>query len=318
MNELPRMADAAAFDWSLVRSFLAVADHGTLSSAARALGLSQPTLGRHVAELEERLGVPLFERTGRGLALTERGRGLVATARAMDANATAFWRTASGADAGIRGAVRITASQPVACVLLPPLLVRMRAELPEVRVELVVTNAVTNLLRREADIALRMVRPSQVSLIARRLEDVRIVACAHRAYLAQAGTPRRAQDLREHALIAGDRDGAVDRGALALGFGGEGARFVLRSDDLLAQWAAVRAGLGVGFVAEYVARTDPEVVRILPSLPLPRLPMWLTVHREIHGNARIRAVYDFLAARLPAALAPERVDGRAAPASRRR
>jgi DNA-binding transcriptional LysR family regulator len=295
MHATRRGPVAGDFDWALVRSFVAVADHGTLSAAARAIGLSQPTLGRHVADLEQQLGTPLFERTGRGLAMTERARALLPMARQMDEQADAIRRAASGADASLAGTVRVTASQPVACVLLPPVLARLRRRHPEIQVELVSTNAVTNLLRREADIALRMVRPTQASLITKRLPDVRVVACAHRDYLARAGTPARVQDVAGHEIIVGDRQHDIERGVASMGLHADSVAYALRTDDFLAQWAAVRAGMGIGFVASYVARTDPSIVVILPSLPLPRLPLWLTVHREIHGNARIRAVFDFLA-----------------------
>src|SRR5687768_3888497 len=149
------------FDWSLVRSFLAALDHGSLLGAARALGSTQPTLGRHIAELEAQLGVVLFERTGRGLLPTETALRLADSARAMENGAHQFARNLSGAQTGVSGTVRITASQPVACVVMPAILAQMRLALPEVQVELVASNEVSNLLRREADIALRMVQPQQ-------------------------------------------------------------------------------------------------------------------------------------------------------------
>ena len=292
----------ASFDWSLVRAFLAAMDHGSLLAAARAIGTSQPTLGRHIAQLERQLAVVLFERTGRGLVPTEQALRLAATARAMEGSADRLWRLAQGAEEGAKGTVRLSASQPVACVLVPPLLARMREVLPEVTVELVVSNAVSNLLRREADIALRMVRPQQASLITRRIAQVTIGACAHRDYLHRNGTPQRPQDLGAHLLVGGDEENDVRDHAAAMGIPPDTLRFGLRSDDLMAQWAAVRAGLGVGFISEYMMRTDPKVQPLLPTLTLPRFPIWLTVHREIRTSPRIRAVYDFLAEQVPVAL----------------
>lgn len=290
------------FDWSLVRSFLAALEHGSLLGAARALGTSQPTLGRHMAELESQLGVLLFERTGRGLLPTDAALQLAEAARAMQAGADAMARAASGGAAAVSGTVRISASQPVACHVLPPVLAQMRQVLPEVQVELVASNAVSNLLRREADIALRMVRPDQTTLVAKRIGSVGVTACAHRDYLRRRGTPRQPLDLLQHELVGNDRNSDIVRGFAGLGQTVTAEAFAFRTDDLIAYWQAVRAGLGIGFVATYLLREDSAVLPLLPALKLPALPMWLTVHREIRTSARIRAVYDFLAQAVPGAL----------------
>jgi DNA-binding transcriptional LysR family regulator len=289
------------FDWALVPSFLAALEHGSLLGAARALKASQPTIGRHVAELEAQLGVALFERTGRGLVPTGMAQKLAAAARAMEAGAAQLAR-AAGADAAAAGTVRITASQPVACFLLPPILARLRTALPEVQVELVASNGISNLLRREADIALRMVQPEQASVVARRIGKVTLGTYAHRDYLRRRGVPRVPQDLFAHELLGGDRNEDILKGFAAFGYALAREHFVLRTDDLVAYWQAVRAGVGIGFVADYLARGDPAVVPLLPMLKIPPIPMWLAVHREIRGSARIRAVYDFLAQAVPKAL----------------
>ncbi|WP_291012787.1 LysR family transcriptional regulator [Hydrogenophaga sp.] len=287
------------FNWNLIPSFLAAHEHGSLLAAARALGTSQPTVGRHVAELETQLGSVLFERTGRGLAPTPAGHRLAEAARAMETGALALLRSVNHAKATLEGSVRLSASQPVACVLLPPVLARMREALPGIAVELVASNAVSNLLRREADIALRMVRPEQSSLIARRIGAVGLSACAHRDYLRRRGTPRAPADLLQHELIGNDRVPDIERGFSAMGLPIAHERFELRTDDLMAYWGAVRAGLGIGFVSNYLIREDPAVQTLLPQLRIPPLPIWLTVHREIRSSASIRAVYDFLARELP-------------------
>lgn len=292
----------ATFDWGLVPAFLAAFEHGSLMAAARATGVSQPTLGRQIARLEQELGAVLFERTGRGLLPTPMAQALAASAHTMQAEADRLWRSARGAQAEVSGVVRVSASQPVAVVLLPPLLARLRERWPALQVTLVVTNTVSNLLRREADIALRMVPPTQGELVARRVGAVPIRACAHADYLRRRGEPRVPEDLLQHDLITDDRTGEVARGFAALGWTLDPARIALRTDDLLAYWAAVRAGLGIGFVSEYLLRTDPTVRPLLPQLQVPPLPIWLTVHREVHTSARIRAVYDFLAQAVPAAL----------------
>ena len=290
------------FDWNLVRSFLAALDHGSLLGAARALGASQPTLGRHIAELESQLGCVLFERTGRGLLPTPQAHALAAAARSMESGAHALGRAVAGTAKEEGGPVRLSASQPVACWLLPPILAQMRIALPQVSVDLVASNAVSNLLRREADIALRMVQPEQTSLIARRLGHVTLGAYAHRDYLRRRGTPREPLDLLNHELLGGDRSDDIERGFARYGVTLAKDRFALRTDDMIAYWQALRAGLGVGFVADYMAATDPQVLPLLPMLDIPPLPIWLVVHREIRSNKRIRAVYDYLAQAVPKAL----------------
>ena len=288
------------FDWRLVRSFLAALDQSSLLGAARVLRASQPTVGRHIAELESQLGVVLFERTGRGLVPTATALKLADAARGMEASALQLAQTLSGAQTQASGTVRITASVPVAVQLMPPLLAAMRQTLPEIQIELVSSNQVSNLLRREADIAVRMVRPDQASLVAKKIGQVGLGAYAHRSYLARRGTPRQPTDLLQHELIGSDVDPAILQGFQAMGYPVTRESFAFRSDDFIVQWQAVRAGLGVGFCADYMARTDPDVIRVLPGhLKIPPLPVWLTVHREIRTNRRIRAVYDFLAEALP-------------------
>lgn len=287
------------FNWKLIPSFLAAHQHGSLLGAARALGISQPTVGRHVSALEAQLGTPLFERTGRGLVPTPAAARLADAARAMETGAQTLMRGAQQAQATLSGSVRLSASQPVACFLLPPLLARLRTELPGVQIELVVSNAVSDLLKREADIAIRMLRPTQGTLVARRIGQVGVSACAHRDYLARRGVPQRPADLLQHELVGNDKVQEIYHGFAALGHPVGPEQFALRTDDLIAYWAAVRAGLGIGFVASYLLRNDPDLVPVLPDLPIPSLPVWLVVHREIRSSRRMRAVLDFLARELP-------------------
>ena len=287
------------FDWTLVRSFLAALDHGSLLGAARVLNSSQPTIGRHIAELESQLGIVLFERTGRGLKPLATAFRLADSARAMEAGAHQLQRSVSSLDDAVSGTVRITASQTVACALLPPLLSRLQQELPGIQIELVSSNEVSNLLRREADIAVRMVQPDQTSLVAKRIGKMAIGAYAHRSYLQRAGTPRAPSELLVHALIGSDKNEDIMRGFAAMGYLVKREHFSFRSDDLMAHWHAVRSGLGIGFIADYLARTDADVVSVLPMLKIPAIPIWLAVHREIRTSKRIRAVYDFLGDNIP-------------------
>ncbi|GAA6140277.1 LysR family transcriptional regulator [Hydrogenophaga sp. 5NK40-0174] len=281
-------------DWELIQSFHAALEHGSLLGAAKATGVSQPTLGRHIAALEAQLKVALFERTGRGLTPTPAAHKLADAAGAMREGADRLWRLAQSQDTADTGRVRITATQSVGCFVLPAVLREMKNALPDIVVELVVSNSVDNLLRRDADIAIRMVRPQQDALIARRIGRMAIRACAHRSYLQERGVPASPADLWQHDLVTGDRSGEVEKGAAQLQMPMDRVRFGLRSDDLVAQWKAVRAGLGIGFVAEPVMTQDPDVVPVLPEMRLPEFPVWLAVHREIRTTARFRAVYDFL------------------------
>ena len=283
------------FDWRLIRCFLAALEHGSLLGAARALKSSQPTMGRHLAELEQQLGVVLFERTGRGLKPTATALQLAQPARAMESSALQLTRQLTGAQAGISGSVRISASQPVACLLLPQVLAQMRQDLPQIQVELVASNAVSNLLRREADIAVRMLRPTQATLVARKIGEVQMGIFGHSRYLARRGTPRRVEDLFAHELVGNDTVDTIVRAARALGHELGREVFSLRSDDLMVQWSAVRSGFGLGFLGLYQAQAEPELLRVLPALKIAPLPMWLAVHREIRTSQRIRAVYDYLA-----------------------
>jgi DNA-binding transcriptional LysR family regulator len=288
-----------AFDWTLVRSFLAVLDAGSLTGAARQLGLPQPTLSRHVAALEAQLHAPLFERTGRGVVPTAAALAMADAARQMQAGAEALSHTLARSRETTTGSVRITTSEVAASYLLPPVLARLQREEPGIQIELVSSNALSNLLRREADIAVRMVRPAQGSLVARKLADLPIVACAHASYLQRAGTPRRPEDLQRHRLIGYDRDETIRRGFARMGHPLPRQAFTLRTDDQLAYGQLLACGAGIGFVAQYNLRHWPGVVPVLPMLKIPPLPCWLAVHREIRASRLVRRVYDFLAEAIP-------------------
>jgi DNA-binding transcriptional LysR family regulator len=300
------MVDAAPaparFDWALARSFVAVLDAGSLMGAARRLGMHQPTLSRHVAELEAQLGVPLFERTGRGVTPTAMALALAEAARRMQDGADELTRVVQRERSTEGGTVRITTSDVAAAWLLPDIVARLAAAEPAIEVELVASNALSNLLRREADIAVRMVRPAQASLVARKLGDVAIVAAAHASYLARAGTPRRPADLMSHCLIGYDRDDVIVRGFARLGLPIAREQFALRTDSQIAYGQLVASGAGIGFVAAYTVAQWPGVQTLLPMLQIPPLPCWLAVHREVRGRRVVRRVYDFLADAIPAVL----------------
>lgn len=297
------MADVD-FNWALVKSFVAVLDAGSLMAAARQLGAQQPTLSRHVAELEAQLGAPLFERTGRGVTPTAAALAIADAARQMQGGAATLQRALAQRAAASSGTVRITTSQVAASYLLPAVLARLQQAEPGIAVELVASNELSNLLRREADIAVRMVRPAQASLVARKLGDIPIVVAAHRSYLQRHGAPREPRDLLQHRLIGYDRDPTIVRGFAAMGLPLTREHFQLRTDDHLAYGRLVAAGAGIGFVAAYNLRHWRGVVPLLPMLQVPPLPCWLAVHREIRGGPVVRRVYDFLAHELPNELRP--------------
>ncbi len=293
-------------DWSLVKSFLAVLDAGSLMGAARRLGAQQPTLSRQVAQLEAQLGAPLFERTGRGVVPTALALALADGARRMAEGADQLQQALAGRRELARGSVRITTSDVAACWLLPPLLAALQRAEPQIQLELVASNAITNLLRREADIAVRMVRPAQGSLVAKKLGEIEIVTAAHESYLARAGTPRQPTDLLRHRLVGFDRDESIVRGFAAAGYALPREAFALRTDDQVAYGRLVAEGAGIGFVARYCVAAWPGVKALLPALKVPALPCWLAVHREIRGNPLVRRVYDFLAESVPPVIGDSR------------
>ena len=297
--------DLDAFDWALVKSFLAVLEAGSLMGAARRIGAQQPTLSRHIVELEAQLGTPLFERTGRGVTPTAAALAIADAAHPMQQGAEALARTLAGQRDQATGTVRITASMVAATYLLPPLLAELHRQEPGIQLELVASNQLTNLLRREADIALRMVRPEQTSLVARKLGSVGIGAYAHESYLQRMGVPLEPPDLARHTLIGYADSDTIERGFASLGVPLKREHFAIRTDDQVAYGMLVARGAGIGFIAHYNARHWPEVRRVLPQLAIPALPCWLAVHREIRASKVVRKVYDFLANAVPQALAHE-------------
>lgn len=283
-------------DWSHYRAFLAVLRENSLSGAARALGLTQPTLGRQIADLERALGAALFVRSPRGLTPTDAARDIAPHAQAMAAAAGAMTRAASGGSRDIAGVVRITASDVVGAEVLPPLLAQFHRANPAVTVELVLSNRVEDLLRGEADIAVRMVRPSQDALVARHIGAVGIGLYAHRLYLESAPPITTLAALKhDHALIGFDHGTPFLRALLARFPIVTRADFALRSDSDLAQIAAIRAGFGIGFMQRGIARRDPDLVAILPDEIGFDLEMWLALHEDLRASRRLRLMMDHLA-----------------------
>lgn len=280
--------------WDLYRSFLAVLEERSLSGAARRLGLTQPTLARHLDALEQAIGTQLFLRSQRGLSPTDTALELAPYARALAANAAALLRTASGAAGEVRGAVRISASEVVGAEHLPPVLAALRTQHPRLVVELVLSNAVENVLEREADIAVRMVAPVQEALLARPLPPIRLGLHAHARYIARKGVPASLDDLAGHDLIGYDRETPAIRAVLGRFPVLERAGYALRTDSDLAQLAAIRAGFGIGICQVAIARRDPALVPVLPDAFTLDLPVWIVMHEDLKASARHRVVFDAL------------------------
>ena len=285
-------------DWALCRSFLAILREGSLSGAARRMGVAHPTVRRHLDELEATLGSPLFVRSPSGLLPTELARDLQATAEAMEVAAEAFVRTASAEKGAVAGTVRITASEVTGAEVLPPILAAVKARHPGLAFELTLTNATEDLLRRDADIAVRMVRPTQADLVARKVGQVTAGLFAHEQWLAQHGQPESLEQLvAAHQLIGYDRDPLLLRAMTALGVKVERTDFGFRSDNDLAQLAALRAGFGVGLCHTALAARQPSLCRVLPQIASP-LEIWLVVHASMRSMARVRVAFDALATEL--------------------
>jgi len=290
----------AAPDWHLFRAFLAVAREGSLSSAARVLGTTQPTMGRQVAALEASLGVKLFTRSLDGLSPTEAGLRLIPSAEAMAAAVEAAQRSASGEVDEERGTVRITASEVVGSEVLPSILAEFHVPNPRISVELVLSNRNEDLLRGDADIAVRMLRPTQGALVAKRIGRIDIGLYGHRRYLKGHPMPRRLEDLRHHALIGFDREQAYARLLERTGAPINRDMFALRSDSDLAQLAALRAGFGIGVCQLGIARRDKDLIPVLHSEFVLPMECWLVMHRDLRSSRRIRLLFDHLATRLSA------------------
>ncbi|WP_433705606.1 LysR family transcriptional regulator [Paraburkholderia sacchari] len=297
---------ASNLNWELYRTFLAVLTEGSLSGAARALGITQPTAGRHVAALEAAFGQPLFTRSPAGFLPTEAARMLRGYAESMRSTAAALERAASGRGNAMRGVVRVSASEVVSVEVLPPVLAQLGRAYPELVVELVPSNRVQDLLQREVDIAVRMTQPQQEMLIARRIGEIEVGMHARDDYLAERGTPKTLADLAQHTLIGFDTVTPFLREAMRKLPYLKREAFALRTDSDVAQLAMIRAGCGIGMCQAGVARRDARLRRVLPRVCAFKLQTWVTMHEDLRGNRRCKAVFDALAGGLEAYIASAR------------
>jgi DNA-binding transcriptional LysR family regulator len=285
-------------DWNLYRSFLAVLEKGSLSGAARSLALTQPTIARHIEALERAVGFELFVRSQRGLAATEAALELRPYAESLAATTAAIIRAASGQGRTIKGTVRISASEIVGTEILPSVFSSLMQRYPELQIELVVSNAVDNLLRRDADIAVRMVEPVHEALVVKRIGSVSLGLHAHRRYLERAGVPRNLDSLQKHSIIGFDRETPAIRSMRRRVPGFEQIRFAFRTDSDVAQLMAIKAGLGIGICQVPLARKDPNLRRVLAGMLELKLGVWAVMHENLRSTPRCRAVFDGLVAGL--------------------
>jgi DNA-binding transcriptional LysR family regulator len=284
----------ASFDWSLVQAFLAVAETGSLSAAAREIGTSQPTLGRQIRTIEAQLGAELFHRQPRGFALTQTGAELVGPAQVMREAVRQITLTAAGQQARLDGTVRITASVATSVEHLPPIIARIRKLEPQIAIELVPSDDSRNLLYREADIAVRMYRPTQLDLVTQHIGDIPLGVFAAKSYIAERGMPQSFADLPVHEFVGYDSNTDIITGFKDAGVTVDRDFFKVRCDDNIAYWELVRAGCGIGFAQADIGRNDPLIAEIDIGIPLPTLPVWLTAHEAMRQTPRIRRVWELL------------------------
>jgi len=282
-------------DWNGIRDFLAVVEAGSLAGAARRLKVSQPTVSRRIAALEESLGVTLFNRTTRRLDLTGAARRILSTALSMEQTALSIERLAVGTDAALEGTVRISTTEVLGMAWLTGQMTAFRERYPGIQLEFIIDNRAVNLLRRDADIAVRLFRPQQSDLIAKKVADHAMGLYASPDYIERRGRPETIDDLTNHYAVDGD-DLMRELGNqhwIKDHFGDK--RVAYRSNSLAALKAAVTAGHGIGPVTCIVGDQDPALVRVLPDIVVAEHEVWLTSHPDLHSNARVRAAFDFLA-----------------------
>ena len=289
---------AVKFDWNRARAFLVTVEEGSLSAAARALGTTQPTLGRQVAALEHELGVVLFERVGRSLELTPNGLELASHIRHMGTAAMQVSLAAAGKSQSLEGPVRITASEIDAAYRLPPLVRRLRAEEPGITVEIVVSNDAMNLRRREADIAIRAFRPEQVDLYCEKIGEELCRPYASPAYLDTIDQTLPLGPDRRPQFIGFDNTDRQISALTRMGFDLAFSDFPVIADNHLVHLQLAKDGVGIAIFPEDIGDRQPDLARAFPDTPPLVVPMWLVTHREMKSSRRVRRVFRFLAEEL--------------------
>ena len=284
------------FDWNRTRAFLVTAEEGTLSAAAKALDMTQPTLSRQVAALEKELGITLFERVGQRLVLTDSGAALLEHARSMSHAAMLFSLSATGQSQQIEGSVVISAGELDAVFRLPKIIAGLRKEEPGIEIEVIVTNETSDLKRREADIAIRNFHPTQNDLIAKKLGVENISLYGTRPYV--EGLPQISDfsELTDIQIIGFDRSNSVAELLNQQGWQLSKQNFQVITSFQPMQLALCQEGLGLIFFPEDLADNNPDLVRAFEHLEtVLQLPTWLVCHQELRTSLRVRRVFDFIA-----------------------
>ena len=290
-------------NWNLVRSYLMVAEHGSTLAAARHLEVTQSTISRHLAELEAELSVQLFDRRKTGLALTDKGRELLGFAKQMDNIADNLQTEASHYSSTVSGTVRISASEVLAVEVLPYCLEQLIKENPELQIEIVASNEASNLLAREADIALRLFAPTQQELVCKHLLDIPIAFYAHEKYLEiipSGGEVNTLKDLSEQRFIGFDLNTLFIDAAKQMGFKFKRNDFQIRTDSIGVQNHCAQAGLGLVVMQEHLAQKLDGMCKVDIGTELPPLPLYLVAQQELRVSRKLRVVYDSLAVSLAA------------------
>ena len=291
------------FDWNHARAFVVTAEEGTLSAAANALGLTQPTLSRQVAALESQLSVTLFERLGQRLVLTKSGLELLEYAKAMCNSAQQFSLTASGHSQQLEGSVVISASQLDAVFRLPKIIAKLRQAEPGIDIEVVVTNDTSDLKRREADIAIRNFRPQQPDLIAKKLGDENIWLYASRHYLSLFPQLLPTAVSTDIQIIGFENSNRITELLNKQGWQLTPHNFQVVTSCQMMQLELCKQNLGCIFFPEAMIDDEPNLVRVCDETgSVIQLPVWLVCHQELRTNLRIRRVFDFIAHELQLAL----------------
>lgn len=285
-------------DWSLIQSFIAVAEHGSLTGGAKHLGKSQPTLGRDIAKTETRLKTQLFTRERHGLSLTDQGVQFFRIAKEMQLSAAKLTALVKDATDDHSGTVRITASLVMSNFILPKIITKLRRKHPNIELELHASDESENLLFHEADIAIRMYRPDQLDIITRHLGGMELGIFASKGYIDQNSIPQSVDDLMQHDWIGYDRSELMIKGMRALGWQVDRSFFKIRCDDQAAYWQMLKAGAGIGVGQVVIAQQSDNLVRLLEDTNIPSIPVWLTANKALKHSARIRVIYDAIAQEL--------------------
>jgi DNA-binding transcriptional LysR family regulator len=286
------------FDWNRARAFLITAEEGSLSAAARALGMAQPTLGRQVDALEQELGIVLFQRVGRGLVLTPGGLELLDHVRSMGEAANRVSMTAFGQSQSIEGTVCISASETYAAILLPPIIAKLRLAEPKIKIEIIASHTTSDLRRREADIAIRNFRPTEPDLIAKKIRDASARLYATPDVVKKLGYPKHPKDLQAADFINISSGDIFMNTLNQIGFNLTNNNFPILTENYLVMWELVKQGLGIGILDSNIGDAEPLVQQVLPKLEPLVFPIWLVAHRELLTSQRIRMVFDLLATEL--------------------